>query len=49
MLGLHSVKLTSNWVKQSEIQPLEGGVGVAKFSLVITESYSVKDECADRI
>ena len=39
MGGLHSVKLTSNWVKQSEIQPLEIRVIMAKFSLVTTKPY----------
>jgi len=39
MWGLHSVKLTSNLGRRPEIQLLEGGVGVTKFSLVATEPY----------
>jgi len=39
MRGLNKVNLIGNLGKDPDIQTLEGGVSVAKFSLATTESY----------
>jgi single-strand DNA-binding protein len=39
MRGLNKVTLIGNLGKEPEVQTLEGGIAVAKFSLATTESY----------
>ena len=39
MRGLNKVMLIGNLGKDPEVQTLEGGIAVAKFSLATTESY----------
>ncbi|MCU0450994.1 MAG: single-stranded DNA-binding protein [Bernardetiaceae bacterium] len=43
MRGLNKVTLIGNLGKDPEVQALEGGVSVAKFSLATSESYRDKD------
>jgi len=43
MRGLNKVTLIGNLGKDPEVQTLEGGINVAKFSLAISESYRDRD------
>jgi single-strand DNA-binding protein len=43
MRGLNKVTLIGNLGKEPEINTLEGGIMVAKFSLATTESYRDKE------
>ncbi len=43
MRGLNKVTLIGNLGKEPEVQTLEGGITVAKFSLATTESYRDKE------
>ncbi|SFE44880.1 single-stranded DNA-binding protein [Thermoflexibacter ruber] len=43
MRGLNKVMLIGNLGKEPEVQMLEGGITVAKFSLATTESYRDKE------
>jgi single-strand DNA-binding protein len=43
MRGLNKVTLIGNLGKEPEINTLEGGITVAKFSLATTESYRDKE------
>jgi single stranded DNA-binding protein len=44
MKGLNKVMLIGNLGKDPEIQTLEGGYAIAKFSLATSESYRDKTE-----
>lgn len=43
MRGLNKVTLIGNLGKEPEVQILDGGIAVAKFSLATTESYRDKE------
>ena len=43
MRGLNKVTLIGNLGKDPEVQTLDGGINVAKFSLAISESYRDRD------